>query len=84
MTATTEDKGIGSPKPAAELLDMYYLHMRSALLETAAGLDRLQRSAGGGAVSQDARARRLREMCAIIDTDEPDRTRRILKLLSVE
>ena len=34
---------LGSPKGAAELLDMYFLDMRSALLEVAATLDRIER-----------------------------------------
>ena len=39
---------LGSPKTAEELLEIYFLDMRSALLETAAALDRIQRSENGG------------------------------------
>ena len=46
---------LGARKSAAELLDMYYLDMRSALLETAAALDRIQRANGAEAIFADPR-----------------------------
>jgi hypothetical protein len=73
---------MSSPKTAPELLDMFYLNMRSALLETAAAFDRIQKAEGGDAVWQDRRLVKLRGAAALIQSDEPDRTRRILESLS--
>ncbi|MEX2605898.1 MAG: hypothetical protein WD708_01005 [Kiritimatiellia bacterium] len=73
-----------SPKSAPELLDQFYLHMRSALIETAASFDRIQRAGGGDSVWRDPRLEELREAARIIQEDGSDRTRRILELLSVK
>ena len=81
---TTEDNPLGSPKTAPELLDMYYLLWRSALLETAAGFDRLQRSSGFDQLAGDPRLEKLKQACAILQRDESDRTEAILHLLSEE
>ncbi len=37
MTSVWKKSGLGSPKTAKELLDMYFLKARSQLLETAGG-----------------------------------------------
>lgn len=76
--------GKGCPKTATELLDMYYLDMRSALLELAAGLDRVEAAQGGVDAMQDVRARRLLEGCQLVGTTEGDRSLRFQHLLSVE
>ena len=79
----TETSGrIGSPKTAGELLDMYYLTMRSALLETAASLDRIDRAAGAADVLDDPRLRRLREGCDIIKEGKGGRAEEFLVLFS--
>lgn len=72
-----------SPKNAPQLLDQFYLHMRSALIETAAAFDRIQRAEGAEALWQDPRLNQLRAACGIIAGDDPQRARRILELLSV-
>jgi len=72
-----------SPKTASELLDMYFLHLRSALVETAAGFDRIQRAEGAEGVWNDDRLEDLRKAAAILADDEPDRAARILDLLSL-
>lgn len=74
---------MNSPKSAPELLDMFYLHMRSALLETAAAFDRIQSARGADTVWQDRRMKKLREAAGLIGGDEPERARRILESLSV-
>lgn len=74
---------MNSPKSAPELLDMFYLHMRSALLETAAGFDRIQAAEGVESVWRDRRMQKLREAAGWIQAEEPDRARRILESLSV-
>ena len=84
MKKPGETRGRGAPKTGLELLDMYYLHMRSALLETAAGLDRIQRAANGAEALKDKRAEALRKLCQIVGGAEADRTERVLKQLSGE
>jgi len=75
---------MNSPKTAPELLDMFFLHMRSALLETAAGFDRIQSAGEAESVWKDPRLEQLREAAGILAEEEPDRARRILELLSVD
>jgi hypothetical protein len=67
------------PKDARQLLDMYYLDMRSHLLEVAAAFDRLE-AAGG---CDDERLAKLRQAGEIAIGMETDRARRFLELLSV-
>lgn len=74
---------MNSPKNAHELLDLFYLHMRSALVETAAGFDRIQRAEGAEAVWRDPRLDELRDAARILAGDEPDRAARVLERLSV-
>ncbi len=66
------------PKTADDLLDMYYLDMRSHLLEVAAALDRIDRAGG----TDDPRLDRLREVGTVALGEAPDRAPRILELLS--
>lgn len=73
-----------SPKSAPELLDQFYLHIRSALIETAAAFDRIQAAEGADSAWQDSRLEELREAARIIQEEEPERARRILELLSVK
>ena len=68
------------PKTAGELLDMYYLDMRSHLLEVAAAFDRIDEAGG----THDPRLTRLREVAQIAVGGEGDRARRFLQHLSVE
>ncbi len=74
---------MNSPKSAPELLDLFYLHMRSALLETAAAFDRIQEARGAEQVWEDRRMQKLREAAELIVAEEPQRVRRILESLSV-
>ena len=72
-------KTAAPPKSGAELLDMYYLDLRSHLLEIAAGLDRIERTGGAA----DPRLARLRRAAAIATDGGPDRVIRLLESLSV-
>jgi len=74
--------GSESRKTAAELLDMYFLNMRSALLETAAALDRIQRGPGAPEALNDPRLRKLRAACDILKEPDPGRAERFLLLFS--
>ncbi len=71
-----------SPKSAPELLVQFYLHMRSALIETAAAFDRIQLAEEAERVWQDPRLVQLREAAVILAGDDPGRARRILEILS--
>jgi len=62
---------------------MYFLHMRSALLETAASFDRIQRTEGVEAIWKTSQLEDLRKAAAILADEKPDRAERILHLLSV-
>lgn len=73
-----------SPKTAPELVDQFYLHMRSALIETAAAFDRIQSADDASIAWEDPRLEELRNAAKIISEDDPDRARRILELLSVK
>ncbi len=73
-----------SPKSAPELVDQFYLHMRSALIETAAAFDRIQSADDASTAWEDPRLEELRNAAKIIADDDPERARRILELLSVK
>ncbi|RLB71011.1 MAG: hypothetical protein DRH04_02560, partial [Deltaproteobacteria bacterium] len=83
MGKTTLGMGKGSPLDARKLLDMHFLDIRSALLETAAALDRIERAKGGKEVMGDSRISKLFAACRIItDTGATDRAERFLTLFS--
>ncbi len=84
MSAHTTLPVLGSPGTADQLLDMYYLDMRSALLEAAAAFDRVRSAPGGDAALKDPRMVRLKQACALLADDEPDLARRFQFLLSGE
>ena len=62
---------------------MYFLHMRSALIETAASFDRIQAAEGAASVWKDPQLEDLRKAASILAGEEPDRAARILHVLSV-
>jgi hypothetical protein len=55
MTDATSPNTLPSGKTAMELLELYFLDMRSHLLEVAAGLDRIERAEGGAEALKDPR-----------------------------
>ena len=71
-----------SPKTARELLDIYYPDVRSALLETAAALDRMERADGWENTRKDLRIQNLMKACDLIKESEGNRAERFLILLS--
>jgi hypothetical protein len=72
-----------SPKSASELLDLYYLDMRSGLLEAAAALDRIERGRGYAEIAASPRLARLREALVLMaDNQGGNRTERFLNLFS--
>ena len=66
-------KPIVSPRSGAERLDMYYLHLGSALVETAATLDRTERAPGGAEALADPRVVRLLKTLNLLRGPGPDR-----------
>jgi hypothetical protein len=73
---------LDSPKTAKELLNLYFLEARSALLETAAIFDRIERAHGGTEVFNDPRLSKLMEACEIIKNGRVKRAERFLLLFS--
>jgi hypothetical protein len=71
-----------SPKGAKELLDMFYLDMRCALLETAAALDRIERAEGGAAAFRDPRLQKLLGACDLLTSGQGNRAEQFLRLFS--
>jgi hypothetical protein len=69
-------------KNAKELLDMYYLDMRSALLETAATLDRLEISDNNNLIFTDPRLKKMFECLDIIKQPGANRVEKFLENLS--
>ncbi len=73
---------LSSPKTAEELLEIYFLDMRSCLLETAAAMDRIQRAENGNDVLKDPRIHQLKGAMEILKSENEGRVERILRLLS--
>ena len=73
---------LGSPKTAQELVDLYFLDMRSALLETAATLDRLERASNGRAAFNDPRIVKLLKAAELLHTMRRNRAEQFLMLFS--
>ena len=71
-----------SPRTAEELLDIYFLDMRSALLETAAALDRIERAQNGKETFRDPRIRKLTQACDILKNGNKNRAEQFLNLFS--
>ena len=71
---------MSSPLPANECLDREFLEIRARLLQTAAALDRIERSEGD--VSADPRLARIREALAVLSGPGVDRAERIQLLFS--
>jgi hypothetical protein len=83
MSQATQSPVLPSPKSARELLDLYFLDMRSALLETASAFDRIERAGGGAdALAADPRIGRLLKALDIIAHSRGDRAARMLAAFS--
>lgn len=82
MENAKQTPGLASPKTAGELLDMFFLDMRSALLETAAAMDRIERAKGGLQALSDSRIKRIKEACDLIKNGQNNRAEQFLILFS--
>jgi len=65
----------------AEVVDRYFLEHRAKLIDVAAFLDRLDRTAEAGE-PDDYRVAALRRALAVVSDGAPERARRVLELLS--
>jgi len=82
MTSSSSDRGLACPKGAAALLDLYFLEIRSHLLEAAAGLDRIERAEGGAGALKDPRVQKLLHVLSELGKPGADRAERFLRLFS--
>lgn len=83
MTRAWEpSSGLGPRRTAAHLLELYFLDLRSHLLEVAAGFDRIERAPGGAEALRDPRARNLLAALELLKEGGGDRARRFLDLFS--
>ena len=82
MENTQGKSALASPKSAKELLDMYFLDIRSALLESAAALDRVERAEGGSEIFDDPRLKNIKEACDIVKDGKHNRAEQFLQLFS--
>ncbi len=73
---------LGAPKSAKELLDMYFLDVRCALLETAAAFDRIERAEGGKEITADSRFQNLIKALDLIKIGKDNRAEQFLMLFS--
>jgi hypothetical protein len=78
MTATEAT----CPMTAADALEAYFLEHRGKLLDIAAFLDRIDRTADGPSVCDDHRLAALREGLRLVADGGPDRARRLLEAMS--
>jgi len=82
MDRVPEEQVLVSPKKANELLDLYFLEARSALLETAAIFDRIERAGGGAELFSDPRLSKLMEACNVLRNGKGNRAEQFLLLFS--
>jgi len=82
MNYRQKKRGLGSPKTAGELLDIYFLDIRCALLETAAALDRMERADNWEQTRNDPRVQKLLQACDLIKESTVNRAERFLRLFS--
>lgn len=80
----TQPSALPSPKTGLELLDLYFLELRSHLLEAAAVFDRLERAPEGEEALRDPRVQSLLAALNEMNSGGGNRTERILRLLSVD
>ncbi len=82
MSNLSAKSALASPKKAKELLDLYFLEARSALLETAAIFDRIERAEGGTEAFSDPRLSNLMKACEILRNVRGNRAEHFLLLFS--
>lgn len=81
---SAREEALGSPSSAQTLLDRHYLEMRSALLETAAALDRIERAPGSAEAFEDPRLQNLIQSLRILEESGADRAERFQQQFSCD
>ncbi len=82
MDENSDRKPLPAVMNAAELLDMYFLDIRSHLLEAAAALDRIARAPGGKEAMSDPRCKKLVHALDILKEPGTDRAHGFLEFFS--
>lgn len=67
---------------ATQVLDREFLTIRTRLIDIAAAMDRIDRSAEAEEARADARTAKLLDAARVLAGDEPDRTERIQLVFS--
>lgn len=70
------------PMTRKQIIDRYFMEHRAKLLDIAAFLDRVERAQDAASTEDDHRMYALRCAIELLIDDKPERTRRILELLS--
>lgn len=71
------------PRSASQTLDNYFLEVRARLIEIAATLDRLDRSANPHEIAADPRLAFIQQALTVLQSGQPQRARRIQELYSL-
>lgn len=76
-----DESRISCPMTRAQVIDAYFMEHRAKLIDVAAFLDRLDRSADSG-TGRDFRMVAFQRALDILRDDEPERARRLLEVFS--
>ena len=71
-----------TPQTAQQIFDQVFLDTRAKLLEVAATLDRIERSAGAASVSDDPRRQKIQQAIDIVRSAQPNRAEQLQLLFS--
>jgi hypothetical protein len=82
MKESSKRMGLPSGRRASELLDLYFLDLRSHLLEVAAGFDRIERAPEGDRMLADPRIENMLLALDILKERGAARACRFLELFS--
>ncbi len=70
------------PMSGKQVIDSYFMEHRAKLLDVAAFLDRIDRSADGANEAEDFRMAAFREALGVLSEREPHRAKRVLEVFS--
>jgi hypothetical protein len=73
---------MSSPQTARQILDRHYLEIRSKILDLAASLDRVDRTADAETVQDDPRLAKLKQGIALLLVSATDRAEQVQMLFS--
>ncbi len=70
------------PMSCKQTIDAYFMEHRAKLLDVAAFLDRIDRSAADASEPEDFRMAAFREALGVLSESEPHRAKRVLEVFS--